>query len=146
MKPNGREKEFVVALVTEVLAAQAPEEVAIYEVASDDIWRHASMRAVSAADGDAYFGGLEPSLGEILTHTLALIAADFIKDGILLTRDKVREYLRNRRPRAGADAADSDIEVAERQILAVLESQGDAASEAPPNTPEATESDTSGAK
>ena len=80
------DRTFIVETVRRVLAAKAPEEVDIYAVSSDDILRHAAARATPEADSDAYFGGLEQTLGEILTHAMALIAVEFLRHGWTLSR------------------------------------------------------------
>jgi len=124
-----QDKQFIVALVSEMLAVHAPEEVAIYEVASDDMLRQARKSLEPAADGDSYFGGLELSLGEILTHTLALIVADLAIQGLVLSRNSVRDYLHKRQEAAAESAARTAA--AQKQIREFLDARA-AAGETPP--------------
>src|SRR5947209_5632510 len=90
------DRTFIIETVRRVLAAKAPEEVDIYAVSSDDILRHAAARATPEADSDAYFGGLEQTLGEILTHAMALIALEFLRHGWTLSRATLVDYLKAR--------------------------------------------------
>lgn len=132
MKLTSHDREFIVSLVRDVLEKYAPEEVAIYDISSDDILDHVTPRFTAHADGDAPFGGLDLSLGEILTHTIALIAAHLALDGLVLSRQTVRDYLRKRETAA---ASVSQPEQVNAQILTVLE-EGPPTPEQPDEPPQ----------
>lgn len=118
MRPmNEEDRQFIIATVTEVLAATAPEEMDVYAVTSRDILRHAADRAARPADSDAFFGGLGHSAGEILTHAMALIVVEFLKHGWTLSRSAVAAYLKQRASSVSAPSAN-----AEATILEILES------------------------
>ena len=134
MRPmNEEDRQFIIATVTELLAATAPEEMDVYSVTSGDILRHATDRAARPADSDAFFGGLGHSAGEILTHAMALIVVEFLKQGWMLSRAAVVAYLKQRASAATAPSAN-----AEATILEILESSTPASvSNDDPNSPDA---------
>jgi hypothetical protein len=122
------DRMFIVATVRDVLATAAPEEVDIYAVTSDDILRHTTVRTTPEADSDAFFGGLELTLGEILTHALALIAVEFLKHGWTLTRESLVAYLKRRV--VAAPTQPPKLAEAEATMLAALGSETEPAADA----------------
>jgi hypothetical protein len=118
------DRTFIVSVVREVLTAKAPEEVAIYAATSDDILRHVSSARGPDADSDAFFGGLEQTLGEILTHAMALIAVEFLKHGWTLSRSRLVEYLKERRANPPQPPPTPPIAQAESEILEVVSGEG----------------------
>lgn len=118
------DREFIVSVVSEVLTANAPEEVAIYAATSDDILRHVSGARVPDADSDAFFGGLEQTMGEILTHAMALIAVEFLKYGWTLSRGRLSEYLQARKANPPQPPPPLPIAQAESAILEVVSGKG----------------------
>lgn len=114
------DRTFIVSVVSEVLTAKAPEEVAIYAATSDDILRHVSSARVPDADSDAFFGGLEQTLGEILTHAMALIAVEFLKHGWTLSRSRLFEYLKERKTNPPQPPPPPPIAQAESEILEIV--------------------------
>lgn len=111
------DRAFITNLVVEALTVCAPEEVPVYEVTSDDILSHITMKEPAPSDSDAFFGGLSPSLGELLSHILALIAVELMKHGWTMTRATVLAHMR----RTPTPTANTPLVTAHEQLRTILE-------------------------
>jgi hypothetical protein len=98
-----QDKDLLLGVVREALAEE-PAELEVFSVTGEEILREAiSRRRVGGADSDAFFGGLDHSLAELLMHLLVLAAAEAIKHGWVVSRERLREILAERRRRGTAE-------------------------------------------
>lgn len=115
---NRQDRDLLLGIVYEALAEE-PEELEVFTVTGEEILREAaSQRRSREADSDAFFGGLEHSLAELLMHLLVLAAADAIKHGVVLSRERIREFFAERRRRGAVE--NQDLARAEELLIVCL--------------------------
>lgn len=97
MNLSRQDKDLLLEIVRDALAGE-PAELEVFTLTGEEVLMEAtSRRRIRDADSDAFFGGLDHSLGEFLMHLLVLAAAEAIKSGYDLSRERLRKILAERR-------------------------------------------------
>src|ERR1700704_2621886 len=99
-----QDKDLFLGIVREALSGE-PAELDVFSATGEEVLREAaSRRGLSGGDSDAFFGGLDHSLAEFLMHLLVLAAAEAIKHGWVLSRERLGEILAQRRRQGAAES------------------------------------------
>jgi hypothetical protein len=115
-----QDKDLLLGIVREALAGE-PAELAVFAATGEEVLREAAaQRGVREADSDTFFGGLDQSLGELMMHLVVLAAAEAIKYGWELSRERIGKILAEHRQLRAAEESPELAEAAELLIVCLV--------------------------